>query len=103
MKYRVYDKTTYEDITDKYYWVIRPDGTLYYNEYGDLIGYPNAIYISVNNHYKEDKCYEQPTLNWLTMNYFDERYGRVYKCPHCGKERIGTAKYCDECANPLKE
>lgn len=47
MKYRVYDKTTYEDITDKYYWVIRPDGTLYYNEYGDLIGYPNAIYILV--------------------------------------------------------
>lgn len=44
MKYRVIDKTTKEDITDKYCWVIRPDGTLSYNEYGDLIQYPNAMY-----------------------------------------------------------
>ena len=73
MKYRVFDKTTYEDITDKYCWVIRPNGTLYYNEYGDLIGYPNAIYISVSNRYKVDKCYEQPTLNIEQLEK-DKRY-----------------------------
>ena len=45
MKYRVYDKVTRQDITDKYYWVLTPDGKLYYMEY-DLIGYPNAMVLS---------------------------------------------------------
>lgn len=45
MKYRVFDRTTKEDITDKYCWVIRPEGELCSNEYGDLIGYPNAMYV----------------------------------------------------------
>lgn len=94
MKYKVFDKTTKEDITDKYCWVIRPNGELSYNEYGDLIGYPNAMYI-------EEGC-EYPSLDWLPMNYFNEHYGRSYKCPYCGHERIGTAKYCDGCGKPLK-
>lgn len=42
VKYRVIDKSTNEDITDKYCWVIRPNGELKYNDYGDLIGYTNA-------------------------------------------------------------
>ena len=94
MKYRVFDKTKKEDITDKYCWVVRPDGTLSYNEYGDLIGYSNAMYI-------EEGC-EHPILDWLPMNYFNEHYGRGYKCPYCGHERIGTAKYCDGCGKLLK-
>ena len=34
--YRVFDKKTKEDITDKRFWVIDPKGTLYYVEW-DLI------------------------------------------------------------------
>lgn len=52
MKYRVFDKRTKEDITDKYCWIIRPNGELRYNEYGDLIGDFNAIYVT------EDKIEE---------------------------------------------
>lgn len=46
MKYKVFDKVTKEDITNKYDWVIRPNGKLYYLDYGDLIGYPNAMYVN---------------------------------------------------------
>ena len=46
MRYRVFDKTTKEDITDKYNWVITPDGKLYFKDYGDLIGDPRAMYVS---------------------------------------------------------
>lgn len=44
--YKVIDTRTNEDITDKYYWCLRPDGTLAYNEYGDMIGltYAKAIF-----------------------------------------------------------
>lgn len=45
MKYKVIDKTTNKDITEEYSWVITPDGKLYFVEYGDFIGYSNAIYI----------------------------------------------------------
>lgn len=47
MKYRVFDKTTKQDITDKYSWVITPNGELNHLVHGDLIGYPNAMSISV--------------------------------------------------------
>ena len=46
MKYRVFDKTTKKDITDQYSWVITPNGELNYLVYGDLIGNPNAMYIT---------------------------------------------------------
>ena len=94
MKYRVFDEITKEDITDKYCWVIRPNGELAYNEYGDLIGYSNATYLEIGREYS--------SLEWLPMHYFDEHYGRIYKCPYCGHERIGTAKYCDECGKQPK-
>lgn len=45
MKYKVIDKTTNEDITQEYDWVITFDGKLYYVEYGDFIGHSNAMYI----------------------------------------------------------
>lgn len=45
MKYKVIDSYTGEDITDKYDWVITPNGELKYNDYGDLIGYIGADYI----------------------------------------------------------
>ena len=36
--FRVVDIRTNEDITDKYDWVLQPNGRLAYNMYGDLIG-----------------------------------------------------------------
>lgn len=45
LKFKVIDKTTNEDITQEHDWVITPDGKLYYVEYGDFIGYSNAMYI----------------------------------------------------------
>jgi hypothetical protein len=38
LTYRVIDTRTGKDITEDYCWVIRPDGSLSYNDYGDLIG-----------------------------------------------------------------
>lgn len=42
IKYIVFDRQTKEDITDKYPWVITPDGKLYYMDYDSLTGYPDA-------------------------------------------------------------
>lgn len=44
--YKVIDTRTNEDITNKYCWVLMPDGRLAYDEYGDLIGhtYAKAIF-----------------------------------------------------------
>ena len=56
MKYRVYDRKTLEDITDKYNWVVWPDGSLYLLEYSDLIGYPDAYYEIV---VKKDNTWEK--------------------------------------------
>ena len=36
--FRVIDTRTDEDITNKQMWVLRPDGSLAYNDYGDLTG-----------------------------------------------------------------
>ncbi len=36
--YKVIDLRTNEDITNKYDWVLQPNGRLAYNAYGDLIG-----------------------------------------------------------------
>lgn len=45
MTYKVYDKASGEDITDKYDWAISPDGTLYHNDFGDHIGIQEAVYV----------------------------------------------------------
>lgn len=42
IKYIVFDKQTKEDITDKYTWVITPNGKLYFVDYDSLTGYPDA-------------------------------------------------------------
>lgn len=42
IKYKVFDKQTKEDITDKYPWVITPEGRLYFCDYDSLTGYPDA-------------------------------------------------------------
>lgn len=47
MKYRVIDRKTQKDITNDEMWVIRPDGKLYALEYCDLIGRPDAMYITL--------------------------------------------------------
>ena len=40
--FRVYDKTTKEDITDKETWVITPEGNLYFTDYDCLTRDQNA-------------------------------------------------------------
>ena len=44
--YKVINKETKEDITDKECWILRPDGSLCINEYGDLVGttYAKAVF-----------------------------------------------------------
>ena len=93
MKYRVFDRITKEDITDKYCWVIRPNGELSANEYGDLIGYPNAMYIIES---------DKPAT-------FNNRTRRKYfrKCGICGErheqsdmirtEQSPNGWLCEEC------
>ena len=45
MRYKVFNKFTMEDITNRYDWVVTPDGKLYVNEWGDFITYPEVIYV----------------------------------------------------------
>lgn len=45
MRYRVYDRKTLDDITDKHKWVILSDGLLYALEYFNLVCYPDAYYV----------------------------------------------------------
>lgn len=67
MKYRVINKITKEDVTDKHDWVIRPDGKLFYLDYEDLIGDPDVMYIP-------EKCLDEfyngvETLK--SLNYYN--------------------------------
>lgn len=75
MKYKVYNKKTREDLTDKNDWVITPEGQLYYLDYESLIGDPDVIYIEERNN--------------------DEEY---YSCDNCGNRQIedldGTCITC---------
>ena len=69
MRYRVIDKKTKEDITDKYDWVISSNGQLSYNDYGDLIGYPEAAYlpeVAMDEFYKSVKTLKN--LNYYNNN-----------------------------------
>lgn len=43
--YRVINLKTKEDITDKFDWVITPEGKLFYLDGDSLTGYEDAIYI----------------------------------------------------------
>ena len=69
MKYRVINKRTKEDITDRYDWVISPNGQLSYNDGGDLIGYPDAMYLpeaAMDEFYKNIKTLK--SLNYYNNN-----------------------------------
>ena len=69
MKYRVIDKRTKEDITDKYDWVISPNGRLSYNDDGDLIEFPDAAYlpeVAMDEFYKGVKTLKD--LNYYSNN-----------------------------------
>jgi hypothetical protein len=47
MRFKVFDKFTKEDITNRYDWVITPDGKLLVNNWGDLLPYSfmNGVYV----------------------------------------------------------
>lgn len=87
--YKVIDTRTNEDITDKYDWVLQPNGRLAYNAYGDLIGltYAEAIFNAEGTEQKPGKwqfagdgivecsvCEEAYEAKLLPRNY----------CPNCG-------------------
>lgn len=103
MRYRVIDKKTKEDITDKYDWVISPNGRLSYNDYGDLIGYPDAAYlpeVAMGEFYKSVKTLKN--LNYYNNNseivvenkkFEDAESFAEYYCHGCGSQRcegVGT-------------
>ena len=102
MKYKVFDKTTKKDITDQYSWVITPNGELNYLVYGDLIGHPNAMYITAEGIDELNK----------SLKAVDSTRPR---CPKCGSEmriikesnwdNLDTYLYpvCDNCKWTTKE
>ena len=113
MKYRVINKKTKEDITDKYDWVISPNGHLSYNDDGDLIGYPDAAYlpeVAMDEFYNTVKTLKN--LNYYSNNseivvenklmdiygvdiieFEDPKEFTEHYCHNCGSQRcegIGT-------------
>lgn len=73
IKYKVFDKKTKKDITDKYPWVITPEGKLFY----DSFEYPDAeIYYMFG---------ETPLNVWDSDRVFDrmiEKSWVSYSSPH---------------------
>lgn len=43
MKYRVYDTDKKKYVTDDYSWILKPNGVLKYNNYGDETGMSHCI------------------------------------------------------------
>ena len=94
--YKVIDTRTNEDITNKYDWIIQPNGRLAYNEYGDLIGHTHAEAVFTID------GVEQKRGKWISAS------GRPgvnigMKCSLCGA-RIrynefydGNHNYCHKC------
>ena len=95
MKYRVFDKTTNEDITDKYDWVITPDGELYYNSYWDLIGYFNAMYIIVEGMDELNKI--SKVVNYCHKCVYEMNCAKDkdngHKCPSYKKDIVDGGYY----------
>lgn len=91
MRYRVIDKKTKEDITDKYDWVISPNGQLSYNDDGDLIGYPDADVEEVKRGEWIDEDRKDGviycSLCGATEKISDSQY-RSPRCPLCGAHMI---------------
>jgi len=59
MKYKVINICTNEDVTNKYPWVITPNGNLYYLDGGDLTGDFDAEYIIEGIYLPNDKIPEK--------------------------------------------
>jgi hypothetical protein len=45
MKFKVYNKETHEDVTDKNTWVVMPDGELYFPEYDSFVKAAKEYYM----------------------------------------------------------
>ena len=77
IKYKVFDKKTKKDITDKYPWVITPEGKLFFSDYDSLTGYPDAeVYYMFG---------ETPLNVWNVDKVFDrmrEKSWVSYSSPH---------------------
>lgn len=67
--FRVIDTRTDEDITEKSMWVLRPDGSLAYNDYGDLTG---CIYAKA--------VIEEAVGEWEYENYHGVEFAKCSSC-----------------------
>ncbi len=93
--YKVIDTRTNEDITDKYDWVLQPNGRLAYNAYGDLIGltYAEAVFNIEDIEQKQGKWIERiEKPAWL-----EDDVEVYYDCSCCGIHNFDTTPYCPVC------
>lgn len=46
-----------------------------------------------------------PKGKWINTKEFDEYYGPIYKCSHCGDEVLGcdAKKFCPHCMASMEE
>ena len=51
------------------------------------------------------KLAQRPQGEWSITNEFDEFYGRVYKCTHCGEETLACdcRNFCSWCGALMKK
>lgn len=51
------------------------------------------------------KWVERPKGKWINTMEFDEYYGQVYKCSHCGGEVLGCGarNFCPKCGAQMLE
>lgn len=102
VSYKVIDTRTNEDITDKYDWVLQPNGRLAYNAYGDLIGltYAEAVFNIEGDEQKQGK--------WIPASTKPGVYAGM-KCSLC-KARISYSEhsnsqhlYCHKCGAKMSK
>ncbi len=91
--YKVIDTRTNEDITDKYDWVLQPNGRLAYNAYGDLIGltYAEAVFTVDGIRQRQGKwilnhgIIDYHTCSCCGSMISQSQINRFF-CPRCGAE-----------------
>ena len=71
--FKVVDTRNGKDITDDYCWVLRPDGRLCYNYYGDLIGMNHAQLVlnfeeTIDKELNQSTSTEYRCLDGTTIN-----------------------------------
>ena len=93
--FKVVDIRTGKDITNTEMWVLRPDGSLTYNEYGDLIGcvYAKAVFTI------KDEAGVAPVIHgkWIEHGNW---FGHIeYECSACQGQTFDASEFkcCPHC------